>query len=510
MSLFSILYPENYDRPVSEPLHAPEFFSDLNLDQITQAITASKTSYHLNSIFYTPLDKIAPIRYRQEIMRDLERPEMVQIFRSFARAMQALREHLAKMHQMYYSYQQKAWFVDAVELYGDLVTRLHEDLARVQCTARGLKAFLDYVESYVGSNAFQTLRSDTRRMKQELAQIRYSLQIKGNRVDIQPYHKEQDYSQEVRKTFQKFNQGTVKNYLIQFSDGPDLNPLEGRILERVAQLYPDVFGDLNDYCVDHADYMNETLAVFDREIQFYLSTWEYIDPLKQAGLPFCYPLLSSSHKAVSVRESFDLALAYKFTQEQGKVVCNDVLLKDPERILVVSGPNQGGKTTFSRMVGQLHYLARLGCPVPGRAARLFLCDKILTHFEKQESVATLRGKLQDDLIRIRDILAEATGDSLIILNEIFTSTSLKDASFLSYQILRQIIKRDAICVWVTFIDELASFNEKTVSVVGHVSPEQPALRTYKLVRKPADGLAYALAIAEKHHVTYRWLKERIL
>jgi DNA mismatch repair protein MutS len=509
MTFQSILFESAEERIAEEPQKAPDFFGDLNLDQIVAAITAGKQEYDLPTFFYSPLNTLDAITYRQDIMRDLEQQTLFEQLQAFAHKLRAMREHLTQAGKLYYKYQKERWFLDAVELYCDAVTSLAHDLSHAQVQSRGLLAFREYLTDYAHADRFTALRAETKQLKGDLAAVHYCVQVSGNRVRVRRYADERDYSAEVLETFEKFKQGAVKDYRVKLSTWPDMNHVEAQVLELVAKLYSDLFARLDEYCAKYSTYLDETLARFDREIQFYLAYLEYIARFKRAGLPCCYPHISDTSKEERAVEAFDAALAHKLLSEKALVICNDFSLTDPERVLVITGPNQGGKTTFARTFGQLHYLASLGCPVPGREARLFLPDRIFTHFEKEETIKDLRSKLEDDLVRIHQILAQATSSSLIIMNEVFTSTTVHDAVFLSKAIIERLIQLGALGVWVTFIDELASFSEQTVSMVSTVVPDHPAMRTFKIVRKPADGLAYALAIAEKYRLTYEHVKERI-
>ncbi len=491
------------------PSNEPDFFADLNLDQVLQAMTGGREEYALEAFFNVPLHDPAAVQYRHEVLHDLERPEVLDAVRKLANTMRRVREHLAQAEKLRYELQQQAWFVDAVEIYCEAARTLAGDLAEVGVVSPGLRGLRDCLGEYVASASFAVLAREARAVKEGLAGLRYLVRIEGPRVTVSRYEGEADYSVGVLGTFATFRQGRARSYLVSLPDDLEMNHIEAQILERVAQLHPDEFATRAAFCAGHRDFLDPTIARFDREVQFYVAYLELIAPLRKAGLAFCYPGVSAQAKEIAARDAFDVALATKLVPEEREVVCNDLFLQGPERMLVVSGPNNGGKTTFARLFGQLHHLAGLGLPVPGREARLFLPDRIFTHFEREEDIETLRGKFDDELARVHEILERATSRSVIVMNESFNSTTLNDALFVGTEVMRRILERGCLGVYVTFVDEIASLSEATVSMVTEVVAENPAQRTFKVLRRPADGLAYAWAIAEKHGLTFERLMERI-
>ena len=508
MKMKSVLFKNEQDSQMLKE-STPDFFTDLNLDQVVEWIINKKDDYRLTPYFNSPLGDVDAIVFRQDVFRDLEDKTLRENIQEFARLMIVVRRYLGVARERQYENNKMGWHLEAALVYCDAVHGLVKTLTQAELQSEGLKGCLKQFTNYLQSESFKQFEQITRDIKSELSAIEYNVIIRGNWVRVRKYNSEKDYSREVKKFFSKFEAGEVKDFRVDLVVPSGMNHVEGKILDLVAKLFPKEFDHLKDYHQKYKTFMDESIATFDREIQFYFAYIAFMDRIQEFGLSFCYPNLSTDDKTIHACDTFDIALAEIHRKEDLSIIGNDFYLEEGERIIVVTGPNQGGKTTFARMFAQLHYLACLGCPIPGSEANLFVFDQIFTHFEREEQIQNLRGKLKDDLVRIQKIIEGATGQSIIIMNEIFTSTALEDAIFLSEMILKKIIELDALGVCVTFIDELSTLGEQTVSMVSTVDPDNPAERTFKIIRKPADGRAYAIHVARLHRLTQDLIKERM-
>jgi DNA mismatch repair ATPase MutS len=487
----------------------PDCFVDLHLDQIVAAATAGRDEYELRGFYHQPLEDPDQVRYRQDILDELRGDSLRDAVNAFAEKMRLTRRYVRVAQQSRHGLSRQRWFLEATVVYRDAAQKLEPALRDASPRAEGLAALTRHLSELLASSEFEQFASASGALQEELGGLEYSITIKGAHVQVDAYGEEEELAPRVEATFARFAQGEVPKASWRFKDLAGLNHVEEQVLERVARLFPEPFDRLRRFCERYAEVFDEGLMRFDREVQFYLGYLEFIEPLMARGLEFTRVELNDGAAAV-VRDGFDLSLAAKLAADERTPVTNEFRFDDPERVLVVTGPNQGGKTTFARMIGQVYFLASLGLLVPAGRAALSLPDRVFTHFEREESLETLRGKFEDELVRIHAILEAATDRSLLVMNESFGSTTLADGLLVGSEIVRQIIELESLCVFVSFIDELASLGPETVSMMSTVVPDDPSQRTFKIERKPADGLAYAAALAAKYRLGYDQLRGRIV
>jgi len=286
-----------FERP-SDEAHPddPSMFRDLNLDQVFAAVASGRDEYDLMPYFAAPLRDVRAVRYRHEVQQDLADDALAKAVADFTLAMREMRGNLGLAGRLRDRYQKARWFLDAARVYCAAVTALADALTAIDPGSRGFTAFRRYLADYTRSEAFTGLTADITRVTRALDEVRYCVLIKGNRVRVTRYEGEADYSAEVQRTFAKFAERTVKDYRVGFRGHAEMDHVEARIVDLVARLYPEAFQALDDFCAGHSGYLDETVRVFDREVQFYTAYRSFIAPMKAAGLEFCYPVMSAGAK----------------------------------------------------------------------------------------------------------------------------------------------------------------------------------------------------------------------
>ena len=496
----SLLQPDGNPPDAGEDDTAdPECFGDLHLDKVVDALLAGRDRHRLRAWFQHPPTDAATVAHRQDVASDLARPELRRPVEVFAAAMDEVRTGIERAHHLSHPHQSRRCALDATGRYCDAVSSLAAALGAAEPASSGLSGFAGYLADYVAEPGFSQMRTDAYRLQEDIGRVRYSLNITPNRIRVEHPSSDVDLGAAVSSTFERFRRGGPPRRRPRLVGAEELDHISAQILDAVAKLFPEVFSEISHFAELYADFVAEPVARFDREAQFYLCYLERVDALAERGLAFSRPEMCTEGPDETVRGGFDLALALVSERE---VVTNDFELSGPERIIVVTGPNDGGKTTFARAFGQLHHLAALGLPVPAAEARVVHADRVLTHFEREEHMVDLQGKLAEDIEAVRQILASATARSVIVANEVFSSTTLDDARLLGERALSAIGRLGAIGVYVTFIDELATLGPSTVSMVAGVERDDPTRRTFKLERRPPDGKAYARSLAERYGLDY--------
>ena len=516
---YSVLFPTEESAGKPRNQKAPDCFADLQLDRILKAVLPDYAEFRLEEFFYTPVTDRETVLYRQEVMKELEdggkRAAMEDILRRIAATRGILEEVRPRLlssgiltgEKLTDSYLEMGRFLDTVLVYLDAVNDLNAALQGLDLCSKGLRDFARYLDAYCASEELRSMAERRQRIREKLTSIRFTMLVKPGSIRVTPYKGQEDYALRIKALFARFRQEDGRSFLRTVDEKPRSEKIENEVLKMVAKLYPAEFKDLRDFVIDCLNIGDDVILDFVREIRFYFAWLDMVKTMENIGFRFCYPELRGREEERFVLDAYDLALAIRTLKP---VVPSDISLTPPEQILVVTGPNQGGKSTFARAFGQAFYLASLGVSVPARQAALPLCDRVLTHFERGEDEKKESGKLEEDVLRLKDLLDRATKDSVFVVNEIYSSTTLKDALVLGGHMIDAITAKAGSAVVVTFMEELSEYGPQTVSMVTGVTDDARQNRTFRIERRKADGVAFAMQLVGKYGLTREQLKRRIL
>jgi len=262
--LKSILWADGEEVRIAA--EGPDFFIDLNVASIVDGIISGYDDYNLRPIFHTIPKSVDTVIYRQEIFKDLQNPEVLEILKNFSASMRNVYRRLSGIENLN-EYQKQGWFLDASLLYLETMDDLEGNLKNADLASRGLKAFRDYIREYVNSPSFREDYADARRVKANLSSIRYELTIGPSKVTVWKDKGKENYNEVVRQAFSKFREDRMKTEKVRRSSDHSMNSVETEVLILLARLFPEEFRELRSFFENRKDIIDPVVALIYRELR---------------------------------------------------------------------------------------------------------------------------------------------------------------------------------------------------------------------------------------------------
>jgi DNA mismatch repair ATPase MutS len=230
---------------------------------------------------------------------------------------------------------------------------------------------------------------------------------------------------------------------------PDRDEAGARAL---SELTSRAVNDTANSLAQSADHIKSFFQLLRAELGFYLGCLNLRDRLVAKGLPVCYPVPAAMRSdRFDARGLYDASLALTL---DGPVTGNDVAAGG-RQLIMITGANQGGKSTFLRAVGQAQLMLQAGMFAPARQLSGSACSGIFTHYKREEDATMERGKLDEELDRMSAIADWIAPGGLLLCNESFASTNEREGSQLAREIIRALTEAGIRIVFVTHLYDLA-------------------------------------------------------
>ena len=433
-----------------------DIFKDLNLNILLKTMAQDDVFMmeQIRNVMMIPIVDPEVLKYRYEIVKDFQENS------AWAEKVYDLAKEAAKLAEQYKKELEQSRGKAAGKSGAMIVTlnfitnaislqrRIHEIFhdVEVPLSSRGFKQFLHRMDQYPWEEfeefhkkiMFYTMGGEG----VFSIQISGGLKLKQSRLMDCKNYKEASLtgtSMKLRKLYYKM---AKKDTMIVEDDALDYDMK--RLIEENVQQVVDQYKPWTEQAL-------QFLFDFSKEIAFYKGIHNLQRRMKELSLPLCYAEVCEDRSQKEMKHLYELSLAL-YTQVYP--VPNS-MKHEGKHLTIITGANQGGKSTFLRSFGIAQVMMQCGMPVPADRFVSGLYSKIHTHFTRKEDAMLSRGRLEEEMKRMDGIVTQLGRESLLLLNESFASTTEKEGSQIAYNIIMPLYEKGIEVMMVTHLHEFA-------------------------------------------------------
>ncbi|MBR1433183.1 DNA mismatch repair protein [Ruminococcus sp.] len=565
---FSILSPLDRDN-VYRQLSATACH-DLGLETLCRELTNDpKERNIITAILSNMTADQKTARYRQEVFRDvLALPELrtkmtelfdkIEFIRNFGSTRIDNDEKIGLWHLLHR--------LDELKDYILCVESMRECLSDERITSEGLTGFKKYLDSLYDDACFAEMKKDIFELKQHTASIQ-SVTIginvnerfeavsmglisindttfkksniisnfadaissknkiqHGNEWDGNMHYQliEKEKTESVMKFMENlsgfmtirdkpFMDAGIRSTIVNAANGDGVQNSTFYLDKILNKILDSLVKKLRNTLSKYADIAIINITQLIPEFMYYIRFAEFVSKYREKGYSFCEPqVLDSDRNDMDAQGLYNLKLALN-SMPMEEIVCNDLIFDKAHTIYILTGANRGGKTTLTQAVGLMYVLAQGGISVPASSFSYKPVDCIYTHFPADEDKTMDLGRLGEECVRFKEIYTECTSESLLLLNETFSTTSFEEGYYIARDSVRALMKKDVRTIFNTHMHKLASDADElsndgdTAMVSSLIMRSDEGKRSFKVEIALPEGSSYARDIAEKYGVTYEML-----
>lgn len=415
------------------------------------------------------------ILYRQNILKDcLKNTSVVQDIYNIAV------ESVEKRRKYFWSFTSRYsssilyGALEMMQLYADQLKRLKHicDERADQFESEGFTTFFTMLKKELDDDFFMRIQNHLRELKFRNGVLISAELGKGNEsvnyILRKPQIKQQHW---LKRIFAK----KPPAYTYRINDRDESG---GKILSEIKDRGINLVANTLAQSADHLESFFKMLRI---DLAFYIGCLNLHEQLLPINETISFPLpVRSNERKLSCRDLYDICLALNMKQ---KIVGNDVNA-DHKDLTIITGANQGGKSTFLRSIGLAQLMMQCGMFVPAESFCANVCEGLFTHYRREEDTTMTSGKLDEELSRMSVIADHLKPNSMLLFNESFAATNEREGSEIARQITGALLEKRIKVFFVTHQYEFAhGFYEKAMENALFLRAERQidGGRTFKLI-----------------------------